>query len=163
MKRMILVVLVCALPVSALAQAMVEYGAGLASSAAAISAGRKTGKSVGGIFEKASKAVSGAPQSISPSATAVRTTRAAQADAAVVPTVVYPPLEETALREGAAYEELVSRYGPPSLETTGGSGEKTAWYETKRQSVEIVMREGKIGSWRVKPKAGEPAAITIAQ
>ena len=146
--------LVFALPGIIAAQAMVENaiisGAG-ANSAAPI---RWTGKAIGGAAQTVSKTLE--PETASKSSKRRRRT-ARTAPSRIEPPAAAEPKAEVSfedpstIAQGLEYEELVRRFGPPSLQLTTGPTDATLSYVRNQKSVGVIMHNGKVASVR---KAG---------
>jgi hypothetical protein len=147
-------ILTLTLPGIIVAQAMVENaiisGAG-ANSAAPI---RWTGKAIGSAAQTVSKTLE--PE------TASKSSKRGRRSARTVPPRIETPVEAeakaeasfedpSAIPQGLEYEELVRRFGPPSLQLTTGPADATLSYVSNQKSVGVIMHNGKVASVR---KAG---------
>ncbi len=146
-------------------QAMGE-AAGLGAMGATAASGAKgVGKSMSGIagaFDKAvnpagaskdAGAVTAPKAKVAPKATA----RAAKPDSKAAPTTVAaeaavpapPPApkfeDPDKLETGLAYEELVRRFGPPTMMVTS-TAERTLFYQTKDGMFQLKLRDGLVAS-----------------
>jgi hypothetical protein len=136
-------------------QAMVEYGlgAGRAASSAAPAAGVK--KAVGGVagsLDKVLKTGQGSSESGSPGAPrVVGPTQAGATEQAGVDTPAPVPAapakiyeDPSGIRAGMAKDELVRRFGPPTLEVVGASGGKVLTYSGKNGIIQLEMSNEKV-------------------
>ena len=150
-----------ALAATASAQAAVEYGAAAGASSTAAAAGAKgVGKAIGGIGSSLDKALKGGQPAASAPATVTRTTSPAKSAAPATKTApaesVAPPPEPkfedpSGIETGIAYDELVRRFGPPTLEITGEDG-KSLEYSGKAGNYHLELKGDSVASVR-KPKS----------
>jgi hypothetical protein len=125
---------------AASAQTVVEYGGAAGASANGAAHQQKTGKAIGGVWDKLNQTLQGAEAS--PKAqTAPRraATRAKKAAAPAAPPVVYESL--SGIQPGIAYADLIRRFGPPAFEVTTGPHTKALTYAGKEGSIDIDMQD----------------------
>jgi hypothetical protein len=135
------------------AQTMVEYGVGVSRAATSAAPAAGVGKSVKGALKtldktlktETSKTENGATQTV-----ILRPAAEEKADQPASPAKVYEDIRKA--ETGLAYEELVTRFGPPSLEMALADGVKQLTYGSKSGSTRIQIREGKVASI-AEPKA----------
>jgi hypothetical protein len=147
-------------------QAMVEYG--VAGAAAANSAGALKGLSntVNGVFGNLDKVMKEgqAPEApapiMSPSGPATtsrpssrsnrqRSARPSSGSVAPVAAPAPPPPnyeDPRQIQAGMGYDEVVRRFGPPSLQFTSGWSSKTVTYLSKTGPVQVEVEDGKVTS-----------------
>lgn len=137
-------------------QAAVEYGLGVGRAATSTAPAKGLGKSVGAVMgnlDKALKAGQETSNSGSPAATRfvgpVAPAAARPKDAAAAPTaapVVPAPTYEDprTIQVGLASDELIRRFGPPSLEVTGASSRRLLTYSGKEGVIELQLQDGKV-------------------
>ena len=124
------------------AQATVEYGLGAARAATTTAPAAGIGKALSGLAGKLDGTTK-APQPDSaarPSATPPGT-----------PGTAAPPAKKwedpSAIETGLAYDELLRRFGPPSLEITGETG-KMLTYSSRDGAFHIGVEDGQVTSIR---------------
>ena len=143
---------------TAAGQTAVEYGAGAAR--AATTAG--PAKKISGVFSNLDKALKstmdqatpkdGAAGAAARSPAAKRKTAAKTIPPPAPPEKVTPPppartYEDPAgIQAGLAYDELLARFGPPSMEFATGPAAKTLSYLTKGGVVQVECVAGKVTS-----------------
>jgi hypothetical protein len=137
---------------TAAAQTSVEYGAAAARAATAVGS---ASKGAGGLFNSLDKALKSAtdpragasapakPPAVEPKTAAKTTTAPAQPEKVAPPPA--PTYEDPAgIKAGLAYDELLTRFGPPSLEIITGPGASSLDYITKEGGVRVECRDGKV-------------------
>jgi hypothetical protein len=128
-------------------QAIAEYGLGAGRAATTTAPARDLGKQIGGVLDslnKASKAGEGqAAPAVKPSTASKRSTTAAPAKTKTASNAASPaaPVYEDPrhIQSGLGYEELVRRFGPPSMVVTAGPGRRTLSYSGRGSRVEVEL------------------------
>ena len=151
-------------------QATVEAGLGMSGASTGAAAVRNLSESISGALRGLDNAVKPAGNAItlkphSPATSgAARSARAIQRKPAgkaapeperAAPAILPPPqrYEDAAgIEKGIEYEELVGRFGPPSMEIASGDGAKTMSYVSSGGAVQVEFRDGKVTSVE-KPKS----------
>ena len=139
------------------AQATVESAAGTAAAATGTAPANNLGKSMNGIAGAVQGALNGsaaAAASANSSAPASETVRRTTARGTNLPApkataALEDPLE---IREGMTSEEVLRRFGPPSLRITDGPDSSSLLYTGKNGRVRVLMQDGKVSSVE-KPKS----------
>jgi hypothetical protein len=132
-----LLMVVWAVPV--FGQAVVESALGAGRAATTSAPAQKIGKSAAGIAESLSRALQAAPAT--PAATATLTVvSSAKAEAAPAPAAAKKYEDPALIRTGVSYEELLRRFGPPSMQVTTGAATKSLSYG----GVQVEMEDGKV-------------------
>ena len=173
MKRLVFSSLVPLLAVTAcptaFGQAVAEYGLGAGRAATTTAPARNVANGISGVFDSLTKAAgaesgTAAPGSAAPSPEARRTaahktgrrTRAKQSTVAAkaatpdatpaTPSPPAPPVYEDPrqIQAGIEYNELVRRFGPPSMSVTTGSGTSTLWFSSRETSYQVEVKDGKV-------------------
>jgi hypothetical protein len=154
-------------------QTAVEAGLGAAGSSTAAAAARNLSGSINGALlnldnavrsagivspsKPHSPATSGAAKS-APAKHAIQRKQAGKAapqPESAAPAILPPPqrYEDAAgIEKGIEYQELVGRFGPPSMEIASGDGAKTMSYVSNSGAVQVEFRDGKVTSVE-KPKS----------
>jgi len=147
----VLLALGLAIAGTAFAQAAAEAGMGAAGASMTAGPARSTGKAIGGIASSLDKVIK-AGQSSSDAKPASATTTVSPDKLA--PSVSTPPAgkweDPGGIAVGLAYEELVRRFGPPSLEISSEAGRSLA-YASKDGTFRVELVDGKVTAIR-KPK-----------
>jgi hypothetical protein len=145
---------------TAVAQAAAEYGMGAGLAATTTAPARNLGKEIGGVFDTLNRVLepdrgAAAPDSaLSNSKQSVRSKQSASplkkspAAARVAPAKHPARLYEDPrkIEAGLAYDEILSRFGPPSMSATAAPGRTTLWYSRRDGNYQIEMEEGKVTS-----------------
>jgi hypothetical protein len=138
-------------------QAAVEAGLGAARAATSTAPARELGKGIAGAFGNLEKALGGKAStgSVTSETVAVRShaTAAPKEPAKTYETIAHAEV-------GMEYDEVVRRFGPPSLELAGGEGERKLTYAGKEGSTQIEVKEGKVSSIRT-PQAQAQAQAGV--
>jgi hypothetical protein len=137
---------------TAAGQTTVEYGAAAAAAAAGAS------KGAGGMLNGLDKALksrtnpaaprNGATTPAKPPTAAPKAP--AQTSTATPPAKVAPPPpaptyeDPTGIQVGMGYDELLRRFGPPTLEILTGPGTRSLDYDTKDGGVRVECQDGKV-------------------
>ena len=155
---------------TAIGQAVAEYGLGAGRAATTTAPTGKIANGIAGTFESLSKAAgtdsgAAAPGSASPSPEAghtparkighrtqsKRSTLAAKAappdvTPATPPTAAPAPVYEDPrqIQAGMKYDEMVRRFGPPSMSVTTESGTSMLWYSSRDGSYQVEVQDGKV-------------------
>ena len=142
----------------AAAQAMVEYGAAVAhGGVSGAAAGRNVGKSTGNVLNKADQTMKSATQSAggnSKSSPSGPKLAARPAATALPPEVANnPAMDPAEVKEGLERQELLEKFGKPSMKITLLDGsdvvERWTYRATGRDTVLIILRNGKVASAQV--------------
>jgi hypothetical protein len=151
----------------AIGQAVTEYSLGVGRAATTAAPVRNAAGAIAGALENLSKAAgadsSAASSQSSPSSSetrrpAARTTRSralaksarpADRPAAAAPAPVYE--DPRLIQAGMEYDEMVRRFGPPSMLVTTAPGTSTVWYAGR----EVEVTNGKVIT---APAGASPAA-----
>jgi hypothetical protein len=152
------------------AQAAVEYGLGASRAATMTAPIGGLGKQIGGVWDGLNKTVkadeSQTATSVKPataskrSTTAVPTGRKTASDAESTAAAKYEDARH--IEAGIAYDEMVRRFGRPSMEITTGPGGKTLLYAAHEGSVSVEVENDKV----VKVTGGiaqSAAAVPVKQ
>jgi hypothetical protein len=137
------------------AQAALEYGLGMGRAATSTAPAQGVKKAVTGIagsLDKAMKTGQGASDSGSPAAARVVEPASAAAGEpesvgtpAPVPAVPARIYEDPrGIQAGMANDELIRRFGPPTLEVTGASGGRLLTYSGKNGIIQLELRNEKV-------------------
>ena len=161
--------LLAALCPIAAAQAVVEYGLGAGRAATTTAPARSLGKQIGGVFDSLNKAVKAGEDQAAPagnsSAASKRSTAAVPAGKKTASTAV-PPAAPTYedprhIQAGAGYEEMVRRFGPPSMEITTGPGGRTVSYAAREGTVAVEVENDKVVT--VTTPGARQSAVVLPQ
>ena len=148
------------LPALAAAQAMVEYGAGAArGGVTGAAAGNGVGKSTGQVFNKAGQTMKYAAQSAAGNSKYPIVTAS---DPKLAPRPAAPPpqpevannpvMDPAEVKEGLERQELLDKFGKPSMKITMMDGsdvvERLIYRAPGRDSVQVLLRNGKVASAR---------------
>jgi hypothetical protein len=138
---------------TAAGQTTVQYGA--AAAAAAVGTSKGAGGMLNGL-DKALKSLTGPaapktgnaspakPPTAAPKAAAQTTTAPTQPEK-VAPPPPAPTFEDpSGIKVGLAYDELLRRFGPPSLEILTGPGTRSLDYSTKEGGIRVECLDGKV-------------------
>jgi hypothetical protein len=130
------------------AQAMVEnaLGAGRAATTTAPAAG--VGKSVNGLAGAVDSLLKAAPGAASSSAPAVQNVHGTSTRGTVLPAPRPGAKYEDPVKieAGMAYEDVLRRFGPPSLQFTDGPDSISLNYRSKQGPVRVEMEAGKVSA-----------------
>ena len=134
------------------AQTAVEYGLGAGRAATTTAPARGLGKSVAGAFGSLDKTLKSGQTSEKPAVEVITVSTSSK----VAPPVPAKNYEDIARAEvGLAYDDLVERFGPPSLEVAGSGETRKLTYAGKAGSTQIEVKEGKVSAINApKPPAG---------
>jgi hypothetical protein len=151
---------------TAFGQAAVEYGLGAGTAAISTAPARNLGKQIGGVWDNLDKAAksgdSQASTSIAPSTARKRSTTTAPAarktasNAASPAAVKYEDARH--IEAGIAYDELVRRFGPPSMAITTETGARTLSYAAREGYVSVEVENDKV----VTVAGGAPQSAAVA-
>lgn len=161
-------VLLLGFAAGAAGQAMVEYGHAAGTSGVAGAAGGKNiGKSLGAVFDKTGRTLQTAGQSSA--ATAAKPAETARPAAAAhsseptseptaapaKPAAALPAVDPAAIAPGLDRQELLAKFGKPSMQLTSTDGadevEKLYYRRAGHEIVVVTLRNGKVAS--VSPPA----------
>jgi hypothetical protein len=150
---MAVLLLTAVCPIAA-AQGVVEYGLGAGRAATTAAPARDLGKQIGGMLDSLNKAANSgegqaAPKAQSSSGARRRTTAASARTktASHAPTGPAPVYEDPRhIEAGIGYEELVRRFGPPSMEVTTRPGRRTLSYAARENAVAVNLENEKVVS-----------------
>lgn len=149
---------------TAISQAVTEYGLGAGRAATTTAPAGKIANGISGVFDSLSKAAgadsgAAASGSSSPSLERRRTaahpsrgrtqakqpakpvTEAVAAGSAAATTAYENPEQ---IKAGIDYDELVRRFGPPSMSVASGPGTSTLWYSGADGSYQVEVENGKV-------------------
>lgn len=151
---------VVALCPAAIGQAVTEYGLGAGRAATTIAPARGAAGAIAGALEGLSKAAgagtsAASSQSTPPSSETRRpvasttrrrpeakSTKPADPPAAAAPAPVYE--DPKLIQAGMEYDEIVRRFGPPSMAVTAAPGTSTLWYSSHDTTYQVEMTNGKV-------------------
>jgi hypothetical protein len=147
-------------------QAVVEYGLGAGRAATTTAPAGNLGKQLGGVFDSLNKAVKAGEDQSAPagnsSAASKRSATAAPVGKKTASTAVAPaaPVYEDPrhIQAGVGYEEMVRRFGPPSMEITTGPGARTLSYAAREGTVAVEVENDKVVTVAT-PGAGQSAVV----
>lgn len=150
---------------TAFAQAAVEYGLGVGRAATSTAPVRNLGKQIGGVWDSLDKAAksgdSQAPSHVKSSTALKRSTTASRAGRKTASNATSPaalPYEDARhIEAGIAYDELVRRFGRPSMEITTGPGARTLSYAAREGTVSVEVENDKV----VTVAGGAPQSPTV--
>ena len=147
-------------------QAAVEYGLGAGRAATTTAPALNLGNSIKGVFDTVNKTIepnrgvsgSGSAARSSLSTTAKRTPRSGQSaglagkksapaevtQSATQPTKAYE--DPAQIRAGIEYDEMVRRFGPPSMSMTTEEGKRALSYSSQGGLVQVEVEGGKVVS-----------------
>ena len=135
---------------TAAGQSSVEYGLGASRAPTTTAPARGLGKQIGGLVDSLNHTVksqsAGAPETKSPEGPpkpvrAIKSESKTTSDPAP-PTAVYENPQQIPV--GVGYEELVRRFGPPSMSITAGAGRTTLSYLGHDGAVEVELEGGRV-------------------
>ena len=169
-----LFLLAAAVPLALCAQTGVEYGLGAGRAATSTAPAAGIGKTMGGLAgtldktlkqgegSDASTAAPAAKRAATAKKAASPDTAASKATAASVPAAAPAPSYEDPkkIETGMEYDELVRRFGPPSMEATNESGGKLLTYAGKDGTSQVEVKEGKVSAVN-RSQAGQSAGLVI--
>ncbi len=151
MKTPLIVCAVLAFSVSAYGQAMVGYGLNTGRAGVAGAAANKAGKATAGTFDKAAQTLNKAGANASANAAKPSVAQAPAAAPAKPPETEKPasaPVDVAALTTGMEREELLQKFGKPSMKLTNGDGpdvvEKYFYKSADGNKVVVTLRNGKV-------------------
>ena len=144
------------LPVLAGAQAMVEYGGAVGrGGATGAAAGRRVGNSTGAVFNKAGQTMSAQPARGNPSSPIIGPSdpKLAPRPATPVPQTEVannPVINPAEVKEGLERQELLDKFGKPSMKITMMDGsdavERWSYRAPGRDTVLVILRNDKVVS-----------------
>ena len=137
----------------AFGQAAVEYGLGASRAAISTAPAAGLGKSIKGVFDSVNKTLEPAV-SLSPSAQAKPQGRSKQLASPSAKKAAETPAAQAEkgfenpqnIQSGIEYDELLRRFGPPSMSVTSESGGRALSYSTKDGLVQVAVENGKVVS-----------------
>ncbi len=151
------------IPVAAFGQAVTEYGLGAGRGAITTAPTRSLGKGIGGIVDSLNKTIDSNHQAVAAEpATPQPSTRKPQAAGPKQSTKPADPKPDTAetaaptpppapvyedpkqIQAGIAYDEMLRRFGPPSMSVTSETGSRTLWYSAGDTTYQFEMEDGKV-------------------
>ena len=146
------------MPGTAAGQAAVEAGLGAARAATTAAPASGVGKAIGGLAGSLDKALKAGQQGSDRQPAAAATagpaakTAPASAHAAASPPPPAPKWEDpSGIETGLGYQELVRRFGPPSLEISGEMG-RSLTYSGKSGAFHLDVQDDRVTSIR-KPQS----------
>jgi len=120
----------------AVAQGIVEYSVGAGGAANATGPAQQLGKSMSGIWGGVNQAAKPTPSQSNTQTIKLKATRSTSSRR---PAAAYEDPRQ--IDAGITYDELLRRFGPPSMSVTNQSGTEL-WYGTG--NVKVQMRDGKV-------------------
>jgi hypothetical protein len=118
----------------------VEYGGAAGASANGAAHQQKTGKAIGGVWDRLNQTLQGSDASPKAQTTPRRAAaRSKKAPAPAAPSVVYESL--SGIQPGIAYADLIRRFGPPAFEVTTGPHTKALSYTGKDGSIDVDVQD----------------------
>ncbi len=136
-------------PAALYGQAAVEAGLGAARAATTTAPAQNLAKGIAGAFGSLEKAAGAQP------ASSTTTTETVLVRSPEVTTLAGAIDVISHAEVGMAYDELVRRFGPPSLELAGAEGGRKLTYAGKEGSTQIEVKEDKVASIKLpEPQAG---------
>jgi len=133
-------------------QTAVEYGLGAGRAAVSTAPAKGLGKSIAGALGSLDKTLKAGQTPGQPAAEVITVRSSAKADAKA-PAKNYEDIARAEV--GLAYDELVERFGPPSLEVAGAGETRNLTYSGKSGSTRIEVQEGKVAAIHTpKPQPG---------
>jgi hypothetical protein len=137
---------------TAFAQAAVEYGLGAGRAATMTAPIRNLGKQIGGVWDSLDKAAKSGDNQVTPSvqsstaskrsSTTASARRKTPSNAASPSALTYEDARH--IESGIAYDELVRRFGPPSMAITTGPGARTLSYAAREGTVSVDVENDKV-------------------
>jgi hypothetical protein len=155
--------MVLAVPGIVRAQAAVETGLGAGRAAATAAPARSVGKQIGGAWGALDSAIksgqdASSSQTVSPAP--ARSTRrsvpARKAAPSIPPAPAVAYADPSLISAGLAYDDLVKRFGPPSMEITLGPDKRMLQYVAKTGTAQLEVEDGKVKT--VTTSKSEPPA-----
>ncbi len=117
-----------------------EYGVAAGASANAAAQQQKTGKAIGGVWNKLNQTLQGSAETPKTQTVRRAAARSKKPAAPPAPPVVYE--SPAGIQTGMAYADLIRRFGPPSFEvTTGPPHTKALSYAGKEGNIDIDMQD----------------------
>jgi len=147
-------ILLTAAAASLSAQTMVEAGLGAGRAATSTAPAAGVGKSLGGMMNSLDKTLKSADTK---SETII--VRDSSAPAPTVPAKTYEDIKK--VETGLAYDELIERFGPPSLEIAGTGGVKKLTYSNKEASTQIEVKDGKVATIKTVKPQQQSSVLTL--
>jgi hypothetical protein len=142
--RILIVLGAAALGIASLhAQAAAEAGLGASRAATTTAPAAGLGKSAAGVFSSLEKTLNQGKTSSSTTTDLTPARNTAPPDKSA-PAKPYEDIKKA--ETGLEYDELVDRFGPPSLEVAGATGEKKLTYAGKEGPTQIEVKDGKVAS-----------------
>lgn len=146
--------LLAAVPVSLFGQAMAEHAAASGAAATVAAPMKSVGKSISSALNNAGKALDktqAEPSRRRPArGSAVhshpRSTPPAQGVSVESPKVFVSYEDPNGIQAGIAYEELLRRFGQPSMIITGEDGQQQMIYTRNGHTAEVLVRDGVVVS-----------------
>jgi hypothetical protein len=135
-------------------QTMVEAGLGAGRAAASTAPAAGLGKSIAGAMSNLDKTLKTADK-----ATSSETIVLPKDTAPTAPAKTYEDIKKVEV--GLAYEELVERFGPPSLEIAAGEGVRKLTYSGKEGSTRIEVKDGKVSSIQAPKPQQQSVVLTL--
>ncbi|MBS1857197.1 MAG: hypothetical protein JST11_17640 [Acidobacteria bacterium] len=145
-------------------QAAVEAGLGAARAVTSTAPARDLGKGIAGAFSNLDKALGGKVSTGGAGAAATSTetvlVRSHAAAESKEPARTYETIAHAEV--GMAYDDLVRRFGPPSLELAAGEGVSKLTYSGKEGPTQIEVKEGKVASIKAAgPAKTQPGVLVL--
>jgi hypothetical protein len=137
----------------AVAQTVVEYGATGSAASTATTTTKGVGSSIGGMFDSLGKTLNQAQdqgQNLKPAGNSHSATTAPgkpKPEAVKAAAAPRPSYEDAIdIQKGMNCEEVIRRFGPPSMAFAGEEDAKTMSYSSKAGGVQVECQGGKVAS-----------------
>ena len=144
----------------AVAQAAIEYGAGAGLAATSTAPAHTLGQQIGGMFDTLNKVMEPDRNAADGDSTQLKfkpfvrsrqSSRPLKKNLAVARTVPAaqptPSYEDPRqIQAGIGYDEIIRRFGPPSMASTTAPGRTTLWYARRDANYQVEVEEGKVTS-----------------
>jgi hypothetical protein len=145
---------------TAFAQAAAEYGMGAGLAATSTAPARNLGKEIGGVFDSLNKVMTPDRDTAAPDLAPPKSKQSVRSKQSAAPLKKSPAAARVAratqparsyedprqIQAGIGYDEIISRFGPPSMSATAAAGRTTLWYSRRDGNYQIEMEAGKVTS-----------------
>jgi hypothetical protein len=163
--------LLVVLPGLVAAQATVEYATSASRAATTAAPAQKAGKAVAGALDNLTRTLQ-TPENSKPAARGAATAPSRSRKASLTSEAAKPQVgsgatepnadlafeDPSGIKESMEYDEILRRFGPPSLKMTTAPGEETLCYARKDLMVDVMVRNGKITNVRKSGEATQAVA-----
>ena len=148
---------------AAIGQAVTEYGLGAGRAATTTAPARNAANAIAGALANLSKAAGADSSATSsqvtpadsestrPAARSPRRRTQTKSAKSIEPAATPPPAapapvyeDPRSIRTGMDYDEMVRRFGPPSMMVTAAPGVNTLWYSSRETSYQVEVKDGKV-------------------